>query len=61
MLVRLVRLPTLPAGVHRSQTVAVVRSGGGQCFRGGPPCGPPLKDVCCASSDHAVSTNELRR
>jgi hypothetical protein len=50
MLVRLVRLPTLPAGVHRSQTVAVVRSGGG-----------PLKDVCCASSDHAVSTNELRR
>ena len=40
MLVRLVRLPTLPAGVHRSQTVAVVGSGV-DSLRGGPPCGRP--------------------
>ncbi len=59
MLVRLVRLPTLPAGVHRSQTVAVVVRGGKRSW-GGPHCGPP-HGTCAAASDHAVSTNELRR
>ena len=68
MLVRLVRLPTLPAGVHRSQTGVVVIGivlVATVLVRFGLPLGRPAVRAApaasAAASSHAVSTNELRR